>query len=140
MAQAKRKRTPAGPRILKYEAIKSRAIGIALRVRLRKMGFCESEIAAQLRGISADRLGPARQSNVYEPAIGDRLIFEIVASRNRPGSVEVGGRVQRLNADGSRRAEAPRPARPVRPATLREEADRQWSAFAGMKFVNKAPR
>lgn len=81
-----------------------------------------------------------QQSNVYEPAIGDRLIFEIVASRNRPGSVEVGGRVQRLNADGSRRAEAPRPARPVRPATLREEADRQWSAFAGMKFVNKAPR
>ena len=81
--------------------------------------------------------------DIFSPAIGDRLIFELVPSRNRPGLVELGGHVERLGPDGSRRPAAPRPARPARPArpeTLEQVAKREAAAFASMHFVAKAPR
>jgi cold shock CspA family protein len=77
-----------------------------------------------------------QRNNVYEPATSDRLLFEAVKSERRPGAYEVGGHVERLNPDGSRRAEAPRPARPP---TLREAHEREEAAFARLAFV-KGPR
>jgi cold shock CspA family protein len=78
-----------------------------------------------------------QQNNVYEPAIGDRLLFELVPSRRRPDSQEVGGHCERLNTDGSRRTE---PARPPRPASLQEAAKQEAKAFAQLQFLSRAPR
>ena len=78
---------------------------------------------------------------IFEPQPGDRLFFERVPSRRRPDSQEVGGVCERLNQDGSRRVEPPRPApRPARPETLEQVAKREAAAFASMHFVAKAPR
>ena len=75
MAQAKRKRTPAGPRILKYEAIELRAIGIALRVRLRKMGFCESRLPHSCAALVPTDWAPRGRATCTSPpsAIGSFL-------------------------------------------------------------------